>query len=65
MTAETQARSLQLDLRYKEKWDPTEEDQIQNKEMWGRATVGHIRKNEGEFQPYKLMKMLDKLLRNT
>ena len=26
--------------------------------------MGHIRENEGEFQHFKLMKMLDKLLRN-
>ena len=37
----------------KEKWDPAGEDQAQRKGMWERATLRHIVKNEGAFQPFK------------
>ena len=52
----------------KEKQDPTEEDQAQKEGIQGkgnkRAGRQGVGKKKGEFQPLKLMKMLDKLLRN-
>lgn len=52
----------------KEKQDPTEEDQAQKEGIWGKGNERAGRqgagKKKGEFQPFKLTKMLDKLLRN-
>lgn len=52
----------------KEKQDPTEEDQAQKEGIQGKGNERADRqgagKKKGEFQPFKLTKMLDKLLRN-
>ena len=64
MTSRSSGEGPASGPKAKEKWDPAGEDQAQRKGMWERATLRHIVKNEGAFQPFKWMKMLGELLRN-